>query len=245
MSVIYRRVVQEYIEGLPKKTKYQYRSRLRVIYRALYNVDPASDEALYMEAWHRHTQTEIELALAKNGRTSPAPFLIPWRNIIKLLKSKGLQTWYEADRMRADKRFGDGSHLTTQAIPLSVLLPQEASSSPYTDTSRHPAPDERVVVDNIMRFTQDQLIKTDSSRMNEFQERGAPRGYIQFTEPDEARLDNQETISDFTKGHESSMFLKTIHAWLNKAPTGSSGPFAKSINTSTKVIHTWHQKFSS
>lgn len=244
MSILYRQVVEDYINGLGKKTRRVYKSYLRAIYRALEGRNPKNDDELFIYHWTKPDQKEIEDALQQIEYGSIGSAVSVWKNIIRRLRSKGLMTQHELDQHMSDKRLGDGSHWTTQNVPLNSLLPPEPTTQPNTDTSRHAHADERGSIDSIMRFAQDSQIRTGSTR-KELEVSGPLRGQIQFTRPDEVRLDNQGTINHFTKGQDSSMFLRVIKAWLTGAPQGSSARFAKSIATSTKAIRAWWDKYSS
>ncbi len=219
MSVIYKNEVKRLIDRLPKETRYSYRSNLKRIFKSIEGYSPTDNDELYFYVWTDLTATKIENALIAAGHGGTVSQCVSsWRMIIHEYLHLGLLGFIEAHN-KLELPYAE-SGWTTQAMPLKALLPPELSSSPSMDTSRHVYNDERGTISDIT--------------IN-----------IKFTNRDEIRLDNEESIWNFTKGRQSSVFLHAIHAWLAKAPDGSSAPIAKAIGTSTQVIRMWRTKFTS
>lgn len=255
MSIIFQNSVREYIESLSPATQKVYKSYLRAIFRSQLGRKPKDDDELYLFAWTSLNQRDLATSLQAIGYKSINPAISVWKNIIKHHQSKGLQEQAEVDRILSDGRAGDGGHWTTQALPLNALLPVMPSTQPCTDTSRH-ATDDRSGIGRIMDFTQDQVMRTGSTRP-EMQIDKLQRGHIQFTKPDEVRMDEMDTIGNFKHGHrdttfadgdefgQSSGYMKAVHLMLTGAQKGSSGEIGRIFGATTKAMHGWFSKFTS
>lgn len=134
MSIIYQKAVEEYINGIKKKTtRENYKSGLRRIFKSISGRKPDTDAELYRAGWRHLTQPQIEVALTRAGYKTVAPPVAVWKSLLEHLRQRGLVTKFEIDACTDDKRLGSGALWSTQPIPVDSLLPQR----PHHRTLRH------------------------------------------------------------------------------------------------------------
>ena len=138
MSHHFASVIEEYIASIPNhNTRSAYKRHLRAIFRVLNDRDAVTDAELYLCAYHRATERQIQGLLEASGYRAVRPGLSVYRGIIQLLVRRWLLTLDEAENLITDRRASENTEWTTQMIAGDVTEAEQPSTNPYTDSSRH------------------------------------------------------------------------------------------------------------